>query len=379
MAEYEARQILVVECPSPDCPTPDKVVRDGWKNGQQRYECKGCGNHFFAEGKALYKQFTAEQIADAIDMYYSGMSYKQVAENMEDTYDVPEPSKAAVHAWVKGYTRLAQRFMRGEVGMDGTEATATGKPIFADVGGDWVADEMQIKVGGQRMWNWNIMDKKTRYILAARVSPTRDTNDAIELFEKAQWNALRDPDTITTDGLGSYVDAVKAVFPKTRHIVSEGIYEEVNNNMSERLQGSFRQRIKTQRGHETQRTSQDYLDGWVLDYNHFKDHEAHRGGSPAEAAKVAQQVPWKDWEDIARLGGEVAELEVKEHRMLPKRPGAKPQPQVVLDAVKEYLEAKEVEKAHAKNKESKAAAVAPFPKKRKPKGRGGRGGNEWKW
>ena len=104
VAEFKAEEVFVVTCPAPDCPAPGKVVKDGIRDGQQRYECKGCGNHFMAEGKALHKQFPADQIADAIDMYYSGMSYKQVAENMEDTLDITEPSKKTIHNWVKGYT-----------------------------------------------------------------------------------------------------------------------------------------------------------------------------------------------------------------------------------------------------------------------------------
>ena len=217
MVEIEARQTYVVECPALDCPTPSKVVRDGFKNGQQRYECKGCGNNFFAEGKALRKQFPADQIAAAVDMYYSGMSYKQVAENMEKVYDVPEPSKAAVHAWVKGYTRLALAYMAGKVGVDGTPATAMHKRILADVGDHWVADEMVLRVGGRKMWNWNVIDKDTRYILASRLSRTRNANDAIALFEKALANADHPPTKVTTDGLPSYVDAIKAVFPRGRN------------------------------------------------------------------------------------------------------------------------------------------------------------------
>ena len=225
---------------------------------------------------------------------------------MEDVFDAPEPSKATVHDWVKGYTGLALRFLAGEVGEDGTPATATDKRVKADVGDHWVADELVLKVGGRKYWCWNVMDKDTRYALAARLSSSRDTYDAIAVFEKALANAARPPTKITTDGLGSYVDAVRAVFPNgTKHEVSDGIYEEVNNNLSERLQGSFRQRTKTQRGLEERRTGQDYLDGWVLDYNFFKDHEAHRGQQPADAAGVSAQVPWDSWEDITRLGGEV--------------------------------------------------------------------------
>ena len=369
MAEYEARQILTIECPRKGCPAPKRVIKDGFKNGQQRYECKACGNNFFAEGKALYKQFPADHIGAALDMYYSGMSYKQVAEHMEDNYDVPEPSKGSVHAWVKGYTRLALDYMRGKVGSDGTSATATGKRIKADVGDEWVADEMVVRVGGRKMWNWNIMDKKTRYILAVRVSPTRNTEDAMVLFEQAKMNAAREPESITTDGLGSYVDAARAVFPKTKHIVSEGIYEPVNNNLSERLQGSFRQRTKTQRGLEMQRTANEYMRGWALDYNHFKDHEAHGGGSPAEAAGVAQQVPWEKWEDIARLGGEVAEPRVISQTTIPKKTGPKSKSEkAVIDIVREYLEAQESKKVKASNKGKKSLPVAPFSVKPKPKG-----------
>ncbi len=111
MAEYEARQILSINCPSQGCPAPGRVARDGHRNGEQRYECKGYGNNFFAGGKALRKQYTADQIAHAVDAYYSGLSYKQVAENMENVFNVPEPSNASVHAWVKGYTTLAHRYL----------------------------------------------------------------------------------------------------------------------------------------------------------------------------------------------------------------------------------------------------------------------------
>ena len=96
MAEIEVKQTYVVECPSLDCPTPDKAVRAGRRGGEQRYLCRGCGKRFTASGKALRKQFPADQSAAAVDMYYSGISYKQVAENLEKTYDMPEPSKATV-------------------------------------------------------------------------------------------------------------------------------------------------------------------------------------------------------------------------------------------------------------------------------------------
>lgn len=375
MARYDADLKYEVVCPSPHCPNPDKVVRSGIHGGFQRYRCKSCGKKFMAEGKAIRRQYPADDIADAIDMYYSGMSYKQVAENLEkkNKYGV-EPSKETVYNWVKGYTAMALRYLNGAVGDDGTSETATNRPIKAEVGDHWVADEMMLRVGGEDYWCWNVMDLKTRYVLAVRLSGSRDTLDAIALFQKARLAADKAPAKITTDGLGSYVDAIRAVFPRTEHIVSEGLYSPINNNISERLQGSFRQRTKTQRGLETRRTGQMYLEGWVIDYNFFKKHHTLKGKTPAEAAGLIKRVPWKSWKDITRLGGEVAERHVKSNVTRKKKPGPKPKEggkQSIQEAAQEYMDKQAEDWAKAERKGKKSPAVAGYRPPRKKQGGGG--------
>ena len=294
MAEFSLNRTFELVCPS-NCSDPHQIIRYGKRRGVQRYRCKTCRRRFSITGAAKYKQVPAEHVGAAIDMYYSGMSYKQVAENMEKVFNMPEPSKRTVHDWVKSYTRRARDYMLGQVGPDGTRATKTGKLIKARTGRHWVADEMVIKVGGHRYWNWNVMDVDTRYVLASRVSRGRGINNARAVFRKALRAASGPPDTITTDGLAAYPEAIKTVFPKARHIVSAGIYEPINNNLSERLQGDFRQRTKTMRGLQTRRTAQDYLDGWVIDHNLFRDHETLGYKTPGEVAGV--ELPW------ARVGG----------------------------------------------------------------------------
>lgn len=380
MTEFKVEQIFEILCPNPKCPAPHKVVRNGRRGGRQQYRCRGCDRQFAAEGQAHRKQFTAQQIAAAIDKYYSGMSYKQIAEFMEDFQGVPEPSKRSVHDWVKGYTRMAQGFMDGQIGPDGTPETATGKRICVDAGDHWVADEIFLRVGGRQMFCWNVLDKDSRYILAAHLATHRGENDAHRVMEKALRNARRPPKKITTDGLGSYVDAIRAVFPKAEHEVSEGIYKEINNNLSERLQGSIRQRTKTQRGLQMQGTGQDYLDGWVLDYNFFKKHHTLKGQTPAEVIGVAKDVPWDDsWEDITRMGGEVAEVEIRDQVITALKPGPKPKPktqeEMVAQAVKEYQEQQAIKNAKSKiPKGYKKPPIAVYKHKPKPKkGRGAKG------
>ena len=381
MVEYKIEQVMVVECPNPKCPSPGKVVRNGRRGGRQQYRCRGCDRQFAAEGQAQRKQFTARQIAAAIDKYYSGMSFKQVGEFMEDFMDVPEPSKRSVHDWVKGYTQMAQGIMEGRIGPDGTSATRSGQRVRVDAGDHWVADELFLRVGGQQMYCWNVMDRDSRYILAVHLSRHRGVNDAIRVMEKALSNAQKQPKKVTTDGLGSYVDAIRAVFPKgTGHEVSEGIYKEINNNLSERLQGSFRQRTKTQRGLEMLRTGQDYLDGWVLDYNFMKKHHSLKGRTPAEVVGADKLVPWSDsWEDITRIGGDVAEVQIKDIRITPLKPGPKPKPtdkdEALKQTAKEYQEKQAIKNAKSKiPKGYKEPPIATYKHKPKPKkARGAKG------
>ena len=170
----------------------------------------------------------------------------------------------------------------------------------AKTGGHWVADELQVKVGGKPMWLWNVMDSETRYILASHLTPRRDAQAARVVLRKAALAADKAPKSITTDKLGSYAPAIRDVFPESKHTRSEGIRADINNNLSERLQGTFRDRIKTMRGMDSQKTGQHYLDGWVLTYNLFRGHESLRNKTPGYRAKV--NPPFKEWADVVKAG-----------------------------------------------------------------------------
>ena len=280
MADFTETTTKTVNCP--DCAS-GHVVKVGKQSGEQRYLCRGCKTKFRANGKAKGRRIPAEWIGAAIRKYYSGMSYKQIAEYMEDAYDIPEPSKATIYEWVRDYTQAALQ---------------ESEKYPAHTSGHWVVDEMVLDVGGDKYWNWNVMDHDTRYLLASYLSSERDQQSAEAVLRKAMAASADSPHTITTDRLPSYVPAIKEVFPDARHIQSEGLEAELNNNRSERVQGTFRDRTKTLRGLEGRESGQRYLDGWVFHYNHFKEHHGLDGQTPAQAANV--NAPYTEWADIAR-------------------------------------------------------------------------------
>lgn len=282
MAEFTETLTRKVDCPY--C-HHDKVVKNGRNaNGKQTYRCKACSKRFLHTGQVAGRHATAEQIGAAIRMYYGGTSYKQTGETLNDAYDIPEPSKETLYRWVTEYTDAAKDIM-GD--------------FPAHTSGKWVADEIQVRVGGEKYWLWNVMDANTRYALAVHLSPNRDNRAAVAVMRKAMAAADAPPRSITTDKLGSYTSAIKSVFPDAEHIQSEGLRARVNNNLSERLQGTIRDREKTLRGLDGLESGQRYFDGWQVNYNVMREHEGIEFQTPAEMAGV--NPPFTEWADVVRV------------------------------------------------------------------------------
>ena len=86
---------------------------------------------------------------------------------------------------------------------------------------------------------------------------------------------------MTTDKLGSYNWGIEDVFgASTKHVWAEGVREKVSCNLSERMQGTVRQREKTLRGLDQKASGQIYMDGCGLTYNLIREHESLGGKTP---------------------------------------------------------------------------------------------------
>ena len=114
MAEFT--KTYTVNCP--DC-EGDHVVKMGIRNGQQRYLCRGCKKALRTDGKAKGMRMDSELVGSAIRDYYTGKSYKQIAEGLKEEYDLPkEPSKATIYEWVRDYTTKALKELGRPQGQD---------------------------------------------------------------------------------------------------------------------------------------------------------------------------------------------------------------------------------------------------------------------
>jgi len=259
------------------------VVRYGLENGVQYWWCKDC-HRKFADNDALPEMKTPiMQVAAALSMYYRGMSIDEIRGHLDQQYNNC-PSSSTVYDWITRFSEEANR------------KTREYKPNAGHV---WLADETMLDIGGHKAWFWDLIDVKTRFLLASHMSFHRTIEHAQTLVEKAVRKAGKSPKVIITDKLSAYLDGIElALGGDTRHVQSRGFMVKPNTNLIERFQGILKSRTKVMRGLKTPETALIILDGWLVYYNFFRPHESLGNKTPAEKAEL--NIPLKDWLDVVK-------------------------------------------------------------------------------
>jgi putative transposase len=288
-------QILCKYCDS------ENVVKFGTYKGVQRYYCKECQRKFVSTDTIPKMQYSTSKVADALNMYYEGMSLNEIRRNFIQQHN-DYPSDVSVLNWVNRFTKLAV-----------IEADKT-RP---DVGGVWVADETVVDIDGKNVWFWDIIDSKTRFLIASHMSLTRTSKDAEELMKQAYNRAGKMPRVIYTDKLRAYLEGIERTFgADVLHKQGSPFDVESNTNYIERFHGTLKERTKVMRGLHTLQTARLFLDGWLVHYNFFRPHMSLNDSTPAACAGV--KFPFRNWKDITEQPYEkTARIPMPEKKPIP--------------------------------------------------------------
>ena len=269
------------------CGDWESVVQYGrTPKGSQRYLCQKC-NRTFMDNKAPERmRYPTEVIASAINQFYEGASLHKIRRQLQLDYGVM-PDHHSIYSWITRYTKKAVK----DFG-----------PIKARVGNTWVADETVLKLksgGGENIWLFDCLDEDSRFLLATHLTHHRYTRDAQTLMQKARSRAKRTPDTIITDKLRSYLDAVEQTFgADTKHRQSGPFAIQHSTRSIERLHGTLKDRTKIMRGLANRETAKLIMDGWGVHYNFFRPHQGLKGKTPSQAADV--DAPYRSWADVVK-------------------------------------------------------------------------------
>lgn len=216
-------------------------------------------------------------------MYYRGMSIDEIRGHLDQQYNNC-PSSSTIYDWICRFSDEADRKTRDY------------KP---NVGYVWLADETMLDIGGHKVWFWDLIDIKTRFLLASHMSFNRTTQHAQSLVEKAVHKAGKSPKVIITDQLSAYLDGIElALGGDTHHVQSRGFTLKPNTNIIERFHGILKSRTKVMRGLKTPESALVFLDGWLAYYNFFRPHEGLDNKTPAE--KAGLNIPLRNWLDVVR-------------------------------------------------------------------------------
>ncbi len=303
------------------------VKKFGTFNGIQRYYCNDCNRKFVPNTALPYMQTPVEQVALAVSLYYDGLSLNAIRRNLKQAYGV-YPSDSTIYSWVTRFTREA------------IDKTKDLKPHLGEV---WLCDETVIDINGEKHWLWDIIDIKTRFLVASHISLKRTVDDVIILMHKANRRAGKYPKVIMTDSLNAYLDGISLSFGnQTRHLRVKKFTVKPNNNIIERLQGTVKGRTKVMRGLKSHETAKLIMEGFIVHYNFIRPHQsletkADRYVTPAEKARV--DLPCEDWLGMIKY---VREPEVRTAAFAPIPFGTLPLTREQIARQKERLKKRKI-------------------------------------
>jgi transposase-like protein len=266
----------------------------------QRYRCKDCGKWFVVNYGFEKMRYDPNAITACIDLYFKGVSFRNIADHLKQFFG-RKPSCSTIHDWLKRYTRLAKEYV---------------DQIAPQTSGFLHVDEMKVNINGNLDWLWNLMDSDTRFWISSMISQRRETEDAQRVFQDAKQKLSVMPMAVAHDGLQSYGEAFKREFytntlPRTIDVRSVSIRDRGLNNRVERLNQTFRDRNKTQRGLDSGSSAQEMSDGIRIAYNFTRPHSALKGKTPAEAAGLDLRLGQNRWKSLIEQSAKAAEAERK--------------------------------------------------------------------
>jgi len=268
------------------------MKRYGYYEGQQLWWCADCERKQTGKDTLFKMRFENDQIATALRLYYEGLSLDTIKDEFQHQFN-KNVATSTLYEWIQEFTN---------------EAITRANKFKPKIGDEWIADETAITVRGKEhtgkkydsyYWCLDIIDSRSRFLLATRISPTRSIADVEIVMKEAAQRAGKVPSRILTDKMRGYPEGIKIAFNgQVRHIQTSPFVEVDSTNILERFQGTLKDRVKVLRGFKSVDTAKQVLDGWLVYYNFMRPHESLDGESPAGHMHV--EMPFNSWLDIIK-------------------------------------------------------------------------------
>jgi len=270
----------------PICKSTEFVIKRGKRFNRsgpvQRYFCKKCEESFSGHPAFKYMKHKVETIVSSLDLYYRGLSLRQITEHLSSTYKT-KISHVTISNWIKKYVLIINKYVEN---------------LKLNTSDRWHADETVISVSGIHLRLWALLDSDTRFLIATHISEKQSIDDARQLFKKGKKGVKHLPYEIVTDGLSAYPKAIKSEFSNLQSVplihLQSSLTKAYNNRM-ERLCGTLKFRTKSLLGFYDFYNVDLFSKGFTIYYNFIRNHLSLENMTPAfSAGIVKEKLTWLD-------------------------------------------------------------------------------------
>ena len=250
------------------------------------YRCcnKKCNHSFFAAknvelpdtvsslfGKTDFKRMrhSARVIFIVLSMYFFGKdSFRQISLILDRLFNI-KLSHVTVSKWCVKFAPIFNSLSLSFL------------PLMNFNSDEWHVDETVVKIRGKKYWLWFVIDSETRFVLGFYLSD-RSSISAHTIMDRVK--RLGQPQSIVTDELPAYVQAVKKFFPKTKHIQVQDFTDDISNNLIESFNKTFKAWYKTKNGFDSYANANSLISVFTFFYNYLRPHYELSNLTPAQVA-----------------------------------------------------------------------------------------------
>lgn len=183
-------------------------------SNKQAHFCKDC-KHKFVPSLLKKVKYSPETVSLYLDLYFSGMSPRKIARTLNNHLDM-KIGQASIYRWIQKYIPKISEYVNS---------------LSTQLSETWHMDELFVHMKDGLSYKrkdmafvWNVMDRKTRFLLASKLLANRDKDCMIKSMKEALANAHgKEPETIYTDSYKPYKHGMSEILPNTKHFANSGI------------------------------------------------------------------------------------------------------------------------------------------------------------
>jgi len=249
----------------------EHVIKYGHYKGVQRYYCIDCRRKFVSNETIPGMWYPDQKVSDAIWMYYEGMSLSKIRDRLveRDNYYI---SRGSIYNWVH---RITQRVEK-----------ETGK-YQPQVGRIWTVFDSVIRIQNKKSFIRDIVDAKTRFLLASELTEVRPCPGVQILVETACRRAGICPEIIFHDS-HQLTSTYDIRIYKAATAMSG--YKQIALMYYPDFVGTFRPNLKTRneliQNLKSFKSAKAFIVGWHVHYNFYKPNYSLSGETPAKMSGI---------------------------------------------------------------------------------------------